>query len=973
MKTNKERIAKISKANPGSKEKINNRKRAEEELANSLSLLRATLESTADGILVVDGDGKIVSFNRKFIDMWRIPDAIIESRDDSKAVDFVLNQLRDPKAFLTKVKDLYVQPDIESYDVLEFKDGRTFERYSQPQKIGSKIVGRVWSFRDVTERRAVEKALEEREKNVRKQNEILLELASSRALEHGDLDAALREIAVAAAHTLKVERVNIWLFNEDRSKVQCLEHFELSKGIHTKGSELAAAEYPIYFRALEEERIIAAHDAHSDPRTREFSDSYLKPFDISSLLDAPIRLRGRMMGLICHENVGSPRQWKLEEQHFAGSMADFVSLALEASERRRAEQALRESLAQLSKKNRYETIVSEITRSVHKSINLDEVLENAVDSMNKSIDGAENVAIFLVEGNEAVMRAYRGLPDWFVERLKRIPYPKGATWKTIIEGKPIYSADIEKDTLLGSAGRELGTKSYLSMPIHYEDRVVGVININSFQADAFDKEELTLLEILARQIEAAINNAKQAEALRKSEEALRESLSQLSKKNRYETIISTVIRSLHQSTNLQDVMDNAIQAICENIEQVHNVAIYFVEGEEAVLKVQRGYSEWYAERVGRIPYPRGYAWKVIMDEKPRYCADVDEDTVIGPAGREFGIKSYLSMPIQFEGKTIGVININSFEKNAFDEDELKLLEIVREQITVALGNTRQKGALQEALSEVESLKKRLQTENIYLHGDARAEHGFEDIIGRSPSFRKVLLKVEQVSATDSPVLIQGETGTGKELIARAIHKISARRDKPFVKVDFEELSKGMIEGEIFGREEKGNFSGALSLSIGRLELADGGTIFFDEICSLPIEIQSKLLRCIQEGEFKRLGSSHNLKVDVRFIASTRHDIDDKIRAGEFREELCNELNVVQVKLPPLRERKEDIPYLVRHFATKYGAKIGKNPQMFPERIMDALLAYNWPGNISELETIIEKVAISADSSAINLDEKLGIH
>jgi FOG: GAF domain len=160
----------------------------------------------------------------------------------------------------------------------------------------------------------------------------------------------------------------------------------------------------------------------------------------------------------------------------------------------------------------------------------------------------------------------------------------------------------------------------------------------------------------------AINNARQAEVLRKSEEALKESLAQLSKKNSFETIISTVTRSVHQSTNLQDILDNAVHAICENIDQADSVAVYFVEGEEAVLKAHRGYSDWYMGRVGRIPYPKGYVWKVIMDEEPRYCADVDEDTVIGPVGREFGIKSYLSMPIQFGSKTIGAINVNYFSR-----------------------------------------------------------------------------------------------------------------------------------------------------------------------------------------------------------------------------------------------------------------------------------------------------------------------
>src|SRR3972149_2809866 len=370
---------------------------------------------------------------------------------------------------------------------------------------------------------------------------------------------------------------------------------------------------------------------------------------------------------------------------------------------------LEDEVLQLERKNRYETIIRTVTQGVHRSIELQEVLENAVESMSKNIDRVENISIYLVEGEEAILKAYRGYSDWWVKRVGRIPYPKGFTWKAIIEGKPRYVADAEKDTFIGPAGRELGTKSYLSMPIHLEGKTVGCINVNSFQKNAFDEEELNLLEIVAQQIEVAINNAKQAEALRQSEEALRENLVQLSKKNRYETIISTVTRSVHQSINLQDVVENAVEAMSKNIDGVDNVCIYLVEGEEAdptgspeaVMKAYRGYPDWFIERVSRIPYLKGFTWKTIIEGKPRYVADVDQDTVIGPAGREMGTKSYASMPIQFGDKSVGCININSLEKDAFDEEELKLLEIVSHQIEIAITNAQQAELLYQAKEELE--------------------------------------------------------------------------------------------------------------------------------------------------------------------------------------------------------------------------------------------------------------------------------
>lgn len=385
----------------------------------------------------------------------------------------------------------------------------------------------------------------------------LLELAK---MDNSDLDLTLRVITELDSKTLGVEQVSVWFFNEDRSEFICKDLYKLSEDRHENGFRFLTRDYPDYFHALEESRILAASDACNDPRTSQFSDGYLKPFGISSIMDVPIRLHSRIVGIVCHEHTGPKREWAIEEQDFGASIADMVSLALEASERRRLEEALRrayddlevrveertaalakanealqneinerksaedalkDSLNLLAKKNRYETIIGIVSRSVHQSIGLQEVLENAIEAISKNIERVDNIFISLVEGDEAVLKACRGYPDWFIERVRRIPYPKGATWKTIISGRPTYCADAENDTVLGPAGKEVGTKSYLSIPIRGGDRTIGVININSLKKNAFDEDELKLFEIIAQQIEAAINNAKQAEALRQSEERYR--------------------------------------------------------------------------------------------------------------------------------------------------------------------------------------------------------------------------------------------------------------------------------------------------------------------------------------------------------------------------------------------------------------------------------------------------------------------
>ena len=276
-------------------------------------------------------------------------------------------------------------------------------------------------------------------------------------------------------------------------------------------------------------------------------------------------------------------------------------------------------------------------------------------------------------------------------------------------------------------------------------------------------------------------------------------------------------------------------------------------------------------------------------------------------------------------------------------------------------------ALRQALSEVEQLKTRLQAENIYLQEEIKTEHNFDEIISRNETLKKTLRKVEQVASTDATVLILGETGTGKELFARAIHNISKRRDRPLVKVNCAALPVNLIESELFGHE-KGAFTGALSRKIGRFELAHKGTIFLDEIGDLPLDLQTKFLRILQDGQFERVGGSETLKIDVRIIAATNRNLEEAIRQNAFREDLYYRLNVFPIKIIPLRERREDIPILISHFAQKYGAKIGKKIESVSHQVIDILQNYHWPGNVRELENVIERAVILARDSVIRLDD-----
>ena len=312
-------------------------------------------------------------------------------------------------------------------------------------------------------------------------------------------------------------------------------------------------------------------------------------------------------------------------------------------------------------------------------------------------------------------------------------------------------------------------------------------------------------------------------------------------------------------------------------------------------------------------------------------------------------KSICYLPLVNHGRALGVLVIGRITELPFDDDEIDFFSKVAGQIAIAIAN-----AL--AYEEISQLKDKLALEKLYLEDEIRSEMGFEQIIGNSPALRNVLDLVETVAPSDSTVLLLGETGTGKELIARAIHERSRRNKRTFVKLNCAAIPTGLLESELFGHE-KGAFTGAISQKIGRMELADQGTLFLDEVGDIPHEIQPKLLRALQEREFERLGSTHTRRVNVRLVAATNRDLEQMVRDREFRSDLYYRLHVFPIRIPPLRERKEDIPLLVSYFVQKFTRQMQKRIESVPVAAVKALTAWDWPGNVRELENFIERAVI----------------
>ena len=370
-------------------------------------------------------------------------------------------------------------------------------------------------------------------------------------------------------------------------------------------------------------------------------------------------------------------------------------------------------------------------------------------------------------------------------------------------------------------------------------------------------------------------------------------------------------------------------------------------------------------RFRRIPVgaPRGKVGQIAATRQTISIEDIERDSrwIADPAwAQREGIRGFAGQPLVCRDELLGVLAV--FTRIPYPGDGLAWLRLIADHAATAITNAR-------AFEEIENLRRRLEAENIYLQEEIRGEHDFEEMIGESPALRAVQSKVQQVACTDATVLIQGETGTGKELVARAIHSLSARRDRPLVKINCAAISAGLVESELFGHV-KGAFTGALERRQGRFELADGGTLFLDEVTELPVETQAKLLRVLQENEFEPVGSSRTLRVNVRIIAATNRELEDAVQTGRLREDLFYRLNVFPLVVPALRERRSDIPRLATFFLARYAKQFGKRVDAIGPDTMELLVKYRWPGNVRELQNVIERAVVIADTPVLRLDPEL---
>ena len=356
-------------------------------------------------------------------------------------------------------------------------------------------------------------------------------------------------------------------------------------------------------------------------------------------------------------------------------------------------------------------------------------------------------------------------------------------------------------------------------------------------------------------------------------------------------------------------------------------------------------------------FPAGWVWQ---NQQPLIVSDTRESRwpQFWERANAAGVQSACLLPLATSRCRLGALAFSCKQPVAYEEADLRFLQLVANQVAVAVQNTL-------AFQEIEALKDKLAKEKTYLEEEVRTDHNFGDIVGENAALRRVLNEVETVAPTGSTVLIRGETGTGKELVARAIHDLSPRRTRTFVKLNCSAIPTGLLESELFGHE-KGAFTGAVGQKVGRFELAHQGTLFLDEVGDIPSELQPKLLRVLQEQEFERLGGTRTIKVDVRVVAATHRDLAAMVADDRFRSDLYYRLNVFPLTLPPLRDRTDDIPRLVRHFTQRFAQRMGRRVETINSAAMDALVRYPWPGNIRELQNIIERAVILSPGDSLQV-------
>ncbi len=838
----------------------------------------------------------------------------------------------------------------------------------------------------------------------------LVELACS---DHRSLQAQLQHITGVAASVLDIACVAVWLFHDDRTKARRIHLYDRERNRHSEsGTEIDVAPYPRHFEALEQARVIAAEDALRDPLTCELAEDYLIPSGTVSILDVPVRWGGRTVGVLCHEHKvpGQLRHWRQDERNFAASLADLTALALESERRRNAEAALRKSLEQLelffsqSLDGFFIMMLDEPVRWDGSAEMLEYVFDHErmvkcndallkqygwsretllgttprqlfehdpehgrdlwrgmlnagrlhVESNERRADGSRmrvegDYICFMdadgrftghfgiqrdvtdrVEAEEKLKRYNRRLTllqqmDRAILSASSAAGPADEMVRAALARmRELVPANLGVQILTSEDQIPPGAKSQLTVPVEAEGDRIGVLHLGSDRSEAFSREDHEVATEVANSLAVAIRHARLTDQIARHAAELEERVAERTEE------LSRANASLRDSEErLAGIFDSAMDAILvldrdRRIIMRNDAALkVFGSGLPAGGLVDGLLGEDLRRLVHDYVSSGGAAGPVRAPEEGMY-------SVRWGTGERFPVEASLSR----SGSAGGML------------------------FSITLRDVNEKRQAAEQLEE-------LWRQNTYLQDEIRHEWNFEQIVvGSSAVMQRVYASIEMVANTDATVLLLGETGTGKELVARAVHNRSRRRRNAMIKVNCGVLPANLVESELFGHE-RGAFTGAVAQKKGRFELANRGTIFLDEVGELPLDSQVRLLRVLQEQELERVGGTQTLRVDVRVIAATNRDLKEELKLGSFRPDLYYRLNVFPIEIPPLRDRREDIPALASHFVRKFSERMGKRVEGIRKDALTQMQRYEWPGNVRELANVLERAVILCQGSTLD--------
>jgi len=595
-----------------------------------------------------------------------------------------------------------------------------------------------------------------------------------------------------------------------------------------------------------------------------------------------------------------------------------------------------------SRVSRYEALirVSQAIAAHRDSEELFSVLRKELGSVVKF----DSIGIIQYDeaGNEIAWHLAEKCKEMRDRPCEDIPREETITWWVYENQQAVVIPCVDRETRFRkalNAVKACGMLSGCAFPLTTVHRRLGVLFLGSEKADAFSEEDVSFLSLVADQIALATDDALNFTASRKAQKQLK--------------LLLDLTNSVVSTLDLRELLRN-IAADLRRVMQCDFAGVGLPDPEDStqlrLYAVDFPESKGFIREEVLIPIEGTPPGKAFQTGEP-YVAKVDDMAHMAPdspASAE-GFATGCVLPLASRGRIHGVLTLARREEKPFGPDQVQFLMQVASQIAIGVEN-----AL--AYKQITELKDKLAQEKVYLEDEIRSEMNFEEIVGQSAVLKRVLKQVETVGPTVSTVMIYGETGTGKELVARALHNLSSRRASAFVKLNCAAIPTGLLESELFGHE-KGAFTGAIAQRIGRFELANGGTVFLDEVGEIPLELQPKLLRVLQEREFERLGSTRTLRTDARLIAATNRDLTAMVEEQKFRSDLYYRLNVFPIRIPPLRERPEDIALLVRHFTQQFARRMNKRIESISSETMNVMCDYHWPGNIRELQNIIERAVI----------------